>query len=236
MSGQYDVPFGHQWTARTPIVFPWRNLVYWGLGLPLGLTATVGWAAAGWDLIHRRRVAHLVPWMWATAYFLYQGTQWVKSMRYLLPIYPVLTLLAAWWIVRIARRACRSRGKLSYLGSIGRFMARSIPYVVGVMTAAWCFAFTAIYRQPVTRVQASRWMYENIPTAIRLRTMDGILENVPLPAGPVLSTAQGGGFAHRDQSYQTARAYHHRDRGTQAGWPWPGGSRFSPLSCSGAVL
>ncbi len=66
MSGQRDVPFGHQWTARTPIVFPWRNLVYWGLGLPLGLTATVGWAAAGWDLIHRRRVAHLVPWVWAT--------------------------------------------------------------------------------------------------------------------------------------------------------------------------
>ncbi len=84
-------------------------------------------------------------------------------------------------------------------------MARSIPYVVVVMTAAWCFGFTAIYRQPVTRVQASRWMYENIPTAIRLRTMDGTLENVPLPAGPVLSTAQGGGFPHRDQLRANAR-------------------------------
>ncbi len=73
------------------------------------------------------------------------------------------------------------------------------------MTAAWCFGFTAIYRQPVTRVQASRWMYENIPTAIRLRTMDGTLENVPLPAGPVLSTAQGGGFPHRDQLRANAR-------------------------------
>lgn len=201
MSGQRDVPFGHQWTARTPIVFPWRNLVFWGLGLPLGLSATVGWAAAGWDLIHRRRVVHLVPWVWATAYFLYQGTQWVKSMRYLLPIYPVLALLAAWWIVRVARRAGQTRGKVSYLGSIGRTVARSVPFVVVLLTVAWCLAFTAIYRQPTTRVQASRWMVENVPTAIRLRTVDGSLINVPLPPGSVLSAAEEGRGASRIETH-----------------------------------
>jgi len=97
LTGEQDVPWGHQWTNRVPFVFPWTNMVFWGLGLALGVVAWTGWGVAGWDLWRgRRRMQHLIPWAWATILFFYQGTQWVKSIRYLLPIYPVLILLGAW--------------------------------------------------------------------------------------------------------------------------------------------
>ncbi len=38
-------PPAEQWTARTPVVFPLINMVVWGMGLPLGLTA---WAGLLW--------------------------------------------------------------------------------------------------------------------------------------------------------------------------------------------
>ncbi len=46
ISGAADYPPGHQWASRTPFVFPFVIMVYWGLGLPLGITAWVGWAVA----------------------------------------------------------------------------------------------------------------------------------------------------------------------------------------------
>ena len=49
----------------------------------------------------KRRVAHLLPWVWMTFTFFYQSIQFVKTMRYLLPIYPTMALMAAYGLVRL---------------------------------------------------------------------------------------------------------------------------------------
>jgi len=73
-----------------------------------------------------------------------------------------------------ARRV--SRRKLWYAVSIAVLAA------VLVGTYGWAWAFTNIYRNPTTRVAASRWIYENIPTAITLHfTADGAAQMVQLP-------------------------------------------------------
>ncbi|MDF1515156.1 MAG: glycosyltransferase family 39 protein, partial [Anaerolineae bacterium] len=99
MSGARDVPFGHQWANRMPVVFPFRNMIFWGLGIPLGLTAWIGWGTLGWQIWKKVQFENAILWTWATVFFFYQSTQWVKSMRYLLPIYPVFAILAAWVLV-----------------------------------------------------------------------------------------------------------------------------------------
>ncbi len=182
ISGEIDVPYGHQWTARTPLLFPWKNIVFWGLGLPLGLTAWIAWGWAGWQLWRglRRKglaprtevaapwVAHLLPWTWVTLYFGYMGVQWVKSMRYMLPIYPFLALLAAWLLVGRRGTAGSPVSKL-------RIPTLRLPNLrplflalVLLGTFLWAFAFTRIYARPLSRNTASRWIYRNIPTAITL--------------------------------------------------------------------
>ncbi len=178
MSGDADSPPGHQWTARSPILFPWRNMVFWGLGLPLGLTAWIGWGAAGWQLLRRRKVHWLLPWLWGTGFFLYQGTQWVKSMRYLLPIYPVFVLFAAWLALRIAESGRGSSRRR--IGSLLRPLGLAVPWLVLAGAFIWSLAFLNVYARPYTRVTASRWMYRHIPTAVTLHTETGLDYQVPV--------------------------------------------------------
>jgi hypothetical protein len=68
-SGVLDMPSERQWTHRAPILFSWGNMVFWGMGLPLGLAAWIGWAVTGVGLFRGRR-AHLILWGWATLVFL----------------------------------------------------------------------------------------------------------------------------------------------------------------------
>ncbi len=165
MSGAIDTPPGHQWTGRAPLLFPWVNITFWGLGLPVGLAAWLAWGVMGWQLWRRRDWTYLLPWVWATGLFFYIGTQWVKSMRYFLPIYPALTMFAAWGLWRLQE----GRG----------WWRRAVLIGVGVGAVAWGAAFMSIYRQPVTRITASRWMYDHLPTALTLHTPDGDAVQVP---------------------------------------------------------
>ncbi len=190
VTGERDYPPGHQWTARAPIWFPWKNMVLWGMGLPLGLAAWAGWAFIGWELWRRRRswlkesaqriALSAIPWVWVTIFFFYQGSQWVKSLRYLLPVYPFLALFAAYLLVRISESANQREGeranqrvsesanreyatRTTHHASRSTFFRHAPWLIVLAGTLLWASAFTAIYRRPHSRIAASRWMFENIP-------------------------------------------------------------------------
>ncbi len=189
LTGEADVPWGHQWTHRLPFVFPWVNMVVWGMGLPLGLAVWIAWAVAGWQLWRgKHRMQHLIPWAWATVLFFYQGTQWVKSIRYLLPIYPFLILLGAWLVVQVA--VSRQPSAVSRR----RSAVRSLPLaVILVGTLLWAWGFSRIYAHPVTRNTASRWMVENIPTAATLHyEVDGVARTQFLRLPPTFVYGEDG--------------------------------------------
>ncbi|WP_352428207.1 DUF2298 domain-containing protein [Thermoflexus sp.] len=183
ISGEVDYPPGHQWTDRAPILFPLKNMVLWGMGLPFGGAAWVGWLALGLALRRRLRrgerldptaVGLLLLWAWSGGYFLYMGTQWVKSMRYFLPIYPALAGIAAWGLNGGPGATADSRRRWLRLGLTAGVLAG---------TFLWAWAFTSIYRQPVSRVAASRWLYAHVPSAVTLLPADagGALYPLPLP-------------------------------------------------------
>ncbi|MBC8161168.1 MAG: glycosyltransferase family 39 protein, partial [Roseiflexaceae bacterium] len=102
VSGEADSPPQQQWAGRTPFLFPLQNILLWGLGLPLGLAALAAWVVAGWQLIRRGNLAHLLPWAWVTFYFAWQGGQFVTTMRYYSSLYGLLCVLAAWGLVVLA--------------------------------------------------------------------------------------------------------------------------------------
>lgn len=151
-SGDVNSYPDQQWTSRPAILFPWLNMVIWGTGLPMGLAAWAGWALAGLELLRGKR-AHLVLWGWATVFFLYQGTRWVKSMRYFVPLYPILAIMAAYLLVRLCRAPARRLRALGY----------GLATVVVVSTALWALAVTSIYMRSHTRLAASRWIFANVP-------------------------------------------------------------------------
>ena len=187
-------PPGIQWANRTAFVFPWINIVFWGMGVPLGLAAWISWAWATWQTVltpylkNRQgrlfewisgvmQSRHLLIWIWITGYFAWQGSQYSKSIRYELPIYPFFSILTAAGVLAFIDWAFRTRRS-----TIWRAVSIAAAAVVIVGAYGWAFAFTEIYRQPTTRVAASRWMYDVIPTAVTLHvTQDGAAKPIQLP-------------------------------------------------------
>lgn len=163
VSGKIDYPPSHQWTDRAPVLYMLEHMVLWGLGLPLGLAVWASWAWMAWEL-YQRKWAHLLPWVWMTGTFFYQSVQFVKTVRYLLPIYPTMALIAAYGLVRLWDAASRSGRRKRW----PRPAAAGLIALVVAGTACWALAFTGIYTRPVSRVAASRWIYQHIPRGASL--------------------------------------------------------------------
>jgi len=161
-SGVNDWPPGHQWAGTIPLWFPLKNMILWGMGPLLGLTAWTGCITAMWRLATRRQLQHLIPLVWVLVVCGYMGLQFAKTLRYFLPAYPALVLLAAWFLVSVLDTAWQKRRQTT------RFfwMKINAPVLLIVLvilgTLCWTLAFSSIYRRPHTRVQASTWIYDHI--------------------------------------------------------------------------
>jgi YYY domain-containing protein len=186
MTGELDGPPAHQWANRAPLLFPLSNMLMWGFGVPLGVTAWVGWAVAAWRLVRRGESAHLIPVLWTAFIFSILGTQWVKSIRYFLPIYPTLAVLAAWLLVWVldqahARLVLRGPWRLAVRWTRNRACALLAAVVIG--TALFAVAFTTIYTRPHTRVSASQWIYANVAPGTAVANETGWDDWLPRPIG-----------------------------------------------------
>ena len=182
-NGDAGGPPGEQWAHRPAVIFPLTNMVMWGLGLPLGLAAWLAFAAAAWQLLRGRNwQAHLLPLVWTGGYFIFMATRWVKSVRYFLPIYPFLCLFAAWGLLELWKWA----GRTATRQRAARLVFASALLGVTVLgTLAWASSFVqAVYLTPHTRIQATDWIFENIPGPFTLgyRLADGSVRNEPLGA------------------------------------------------------
>jgi YYY domain-containing protein len=177
-SGDADVPFALQWARRSHL-FSFTNLTVWGLGLPLGILAWAGFLWMAWR-IFKGELRHVLLWGWTAAYFGWQSLVFNPTMRYQLPVYPLLAMMAGWVLIDLWDRG---RAKSKWRSIALRFCSAVIGVVILVLTFAWAYAFTRIYTRPVTRVAATYWIYQNVPGPINLhiRTADGAVYQQPLP-------------------------------------------------------
>ncbi len=178
-SGDVDFPPALQW-ARRPVWFSGYNLTVWGLGLPLGLLAWAGFLLMGWRILRGDGQKHLLLWGWAAFYFLWQSSQWNPTMRYQLPIYPLLALFAAWLVFYAPRPP-----KILFL----RYLYPALGVFVLLASLGWSYAFSRIYTRDHSRVQATQWIYQNVPGPYNLsfQRADGSFYAQPmsLPYGTV---------------------------------------------------
>jgi len=173
--GDADLPWNLQWARRNHL-YSFINLTTWGLGLPLGILAWIGFIYMGWRIL-KGEWRHALLWGWTAAYFIWQSLQFNPTMRYQLPIYPLLAMMAAWFVFE-APKIDNSKLRNTY------YVLRNLLAVTVVaLTAIWAFAFHSIYLRDEPRIAASRWIYQNVPGPINVEIQtpsDGIY-NQPLP-------------------------------------------------------
>jgi YYY domain-containing protein len=146
-----------QWFERIGYLYPWFQMIMWGMSLVVGVTATLALASALVSQLFRRRLSPqlAVISLWIVGYFALTGNLHLMTMRYYLPVYPALLLLAAWFVVAATMLLKSARLRLV------------IPAVIVVAAAVAGISFTtSIYTQPITRIDASAWMNDNLPTTI----------------------------------------------------------------------
>ncbi|MCJ7435106.1 MAG: DUF2298 domain-containing protein, partial [Anaerolineales bacterium] len=193
-SGDADVPFALQWARRSHL-YSVENLTTWGLGLPLGILAWIGFLWMGWRVLKGER-KHALLWGWTALYFSWQSMAFNPTMRYQLPIYPLLCMLAAWAVFELAGlkigRLENSNIQTFKLSKFPTVIAGVLGISVLVSTFAWAYAFTRIYTRPHTRVAATHWIYQNMPGPINVKLETNLSETQqPLPF-PYSSNIQAG--------------------------------------------
>ena len=173
-----DLPWDLQWARRTHL-YSFQNLTVWGLGLPLGILAWAGFLWMGWRMLKGEWRRHLLLWIWTACYFLWQSLQYNPTMRYQLPIYPLLAMMAAWAIFDWASP------RISGLRRFNWRLVLSVTVGASVLalTFCWAYAFSRIYVHPESRIAASDWIFQHVPGPINLRiqTAGGTVYEEPVP-------------------------------------------------------
>ena len=178
--GDADLPWNLQWARRNHL-YSFVNLTTWGLGLPLGILAWIGFLYMGWRIL-RGEWRHALLWGWTGAYFIWQSLQFNPTMRYQLPIYPLLAMMAAWVVFELAGMKVGTIKRLN----VPTVLAGVIGITVVTLTAAWAFAFHSIYLRDEPRIAASRWIFQNVPGPINVEYQtreDTYNQPLPFPTG-----------------------------------------------------
>ncbi|GCE26317.1 hypothetical protein KDA_18010 [Dictyobacter alpinus] len=175
--GKLLLSYTIQFAYNTPYLYQIQDILLWGLGPLLGLTASLGLLWMLYVTVRRKMILWLIPLSWVLIYGAITGGLYVKYVRYMLPIYPVLTLLAAGGLFAflrfLRRKESSTQRSLTWFGY-------SLISLVVLATAFQGLAMLNIYSQPNTLIQASHWIYAHIKPASTISYEQG---DVVIPVG-----------------------------------------------------
>jgi 4-amino-4-deoxy-L-arabinose transferase-like glycosyltransferase len=142
-----------QWTFQftgATVGYWFTNLLYYGMGPALEIVCLLG---VLWALGKRKWTDGLVL-LFLSIYFVSIGFGYMKFIRYAIPLLPFLCLLGARFATELYE-IVKPRA-LRIILTIGLAL-------VGVLSVFTTLAYLNIYKQDDVRIQASRWIHENIP-------------------------------------------------------------------------
>lgn len=202
VSGDAPLPFTRQYEGTLPFLYFLEMQIRWGLGPFLGLMAIAGTVWAGWRVLAAFRVSAdkdpadlwtsqeiqglAILLLWVVPYFVLTGNFYVKFMRYMQPILPIVILLGAAMLFRIANQTVRTIALAA----------------VVVPTALYAFAFVAIYQEPHPWNAASDWIYDNVRSGT-LIVSEQWDDSLPVPAVVGERAVLPGGYRNEELSWLT---------------------------------
>ena len=142
-----------QWNNTTPILYPLREIFFWGMGIPsamISFAAIVFFITRIPNFLIKRDYPALMLIIIIATILIYQGLQFAKPLRYFFPMYPSLTIIVGYFWVEITKNI---QSKVKYISTTFLLIAWAI----------WPLTFISIYTRPQTKILASEWIYKNIP-------------------------------------------------------------------------
>lgn len=140
-------PPGIQWIDTIPIILPLQNILFFGLGIPHSFFLMLGIFQA----IRTKNTCFLVMGLLVLVFVVWQGMQFAKPIRYFLPAYPYFCLLAALGLEGVLKILVQKKARV--------FLSAAVLFTALI----WPLCFVSIYLRTHSRIEASQWIYENIP-------------------------------------------------------------------------
>jgi len=162
--GTNRVVYTLQFTHTTEYLFQIKNL-FWQIG-PFATVMIMGTLLTIWHQIKKRDVIFIIFISFPFLYFLYIGSWYAKFNRYMVPLLPFFILLGSNILILLIKKYRRLGQALLGLSILS--------------TLIWAIAFFSIYTSPQTRVAASTWIYNNIPSG-KLLLSEHWDEGLPVP-------------------------------------------------------
>lgn len=167
-SSPYYFPYTLQYAGTIPYLYYIKNILLWGVGPFISIWLFIG-IFASLKKVSARNLIHFIslkkPFgesaffiiFFSFSYLLFFaiiGKSAVKFMRYMLPLYPFLAIIAAHGLAEILR--LKTSPKFEKV--LGAAKITSVIFAV-----LWSIAFLNIYTEKNTRAAATDWILENIP-------------------------------------------------------------------------
>jgi hypothetical protein len=168
-----------QWIKVIPIAFPLKNIFLWGLGIPAGFLFI--FSIIFIKLFFKQakdKLIFVLIWFWILFLIFFQGIQSVTTMRYFLPIYPFIAITSSFCLGLL-----KNKPRLFY------------PIITILLI--YPLMFLSIFLKDHTRVEASLWIYQNIPYGSTVATE---YWDDALP----LSVGNNGSYSYQYQSIHIA--------------------------------
>jgi hypothetical protein len=159
--GILDVPYTVQYAGTLPFLYSIWQTALWGLGLPLGLLGWAGLAASFVRWLRWGSRADALLLAWAGPYFVVTGLLYTRYLRYMLPLTPILCILAVRLLVEM-EATIEKRTSALHRPTVAPVFVLLYGALL-IATGVYALLFVRIFAQPHSWVVASEWIFEQIP-------------------------------------------------------------------------
>ncbi len=147
-----------QWALRAPLLFGLKNMALWGTGVTLFISGVTGLVIVFARLLKDKEQELALPLVFIASLLALVACHPVQTMRYFLPLYPFIAIFAAYFV-------CRFNTEVKKVPLAWLPLSATVFF-----TLFWALAFHSIYSRPMTRVEASVWIKQNVPSGSTIAT------------------------------------------------------------------
>ncbi|OGK18303.1 hypothetical protein A3G67_03340 [Candidatus Roizmanbacteria bacterium RIFCSPLOWO2_12_FULL_40_12] len=143
-----------------PVLFQFKHIFPYALGLPIFIFFLLGFFLLPWKKeFNFLRASFLI-------YFLPTSFLYAKWTRFMAPAFPVMILISSLFLIELFEKFRR---------------AKLFIYLLLITTIIPGLAYLSIYTNLDTRLQATKWIYQNIPENSYLLSETANVVDIPIP-------------------------------------------------------
>jgi hypothetical protein len=162
----FTFPYTLQYVGKIPYFYELKNMFLWGQGPILATISFIGILYTSFIILKKKKkgkwAQELILLIFFLSYFAVIGKFAVGWMRYMLPLYPLFCLFGAILAYRI-NQVLKTKIKSWFILNI-------LYLIFYISILVWPLSFMHIYTQPNTRILATTWINQNIPTGSTIAT------------------------------------------------------------------